>query len=407
MDLAKLPYLTDDLPGIGGATRQRAEDFHVREEPLVRPAGRGPHAFFLVTKTGITTQTAVERLARHMLVPRHAIGFAGLKDAQSVASQWMSLENADPKRLRAFRNRNLRIEELTWHSQRLRIGQLRANHFSVRIRGVGRGELSAAQAVLEALSRRGAPNYFGPQRFGLRGDNDALGEALLRGRLDDFLRLYLGSPLEGDEKEFRAAREAFQRGDLRGALRRWPRQCTDPRRALVSYMKRRRAIDAVAAIDVRLKRLLLSAFQSRIFNQVLAERIQTIDGLLEGDVVEDRATGELFPAEPTRDQGRLERFQISPTGILPGYDSRLSDGPAGRIERQVLSRGGIELEMFACHRAIAVKGARRALRFRLQEPAIAAGRDRHGTFIELRFAAPSGCYATVVLDEIRKTRTPT
>ncbi len=49
-----------------------------------------------------------------------------------------------------------------------------------------------------------------------------------------------------------------------------------------------------------------------------------------------------------------------------------------------------------------LKGARRALRFFVGDPALSSGDDAGGAFLEVQFTAPSGCYATVVLREIMK-----
>ena len=48
------------------------------------------------------------------------------------------------------------------------------------------------------------------------------------------------------------------------------------------------------------------------------------------------------------------------------------------------------------------KGTRRPLLFAIQSAALAEGDDEHGPYLEARFTAPSGCYATVVLGEIAK-----
>lgn len=401
----ELPYLTADLPGIGGQIKGRAEDFRVEEIPLVRPSGKGRHAFFKVEKIGITTRTAVERVARWMGVHPGLIGFAGMKDSLAVCMQWMSLERADERRLRAFRNRNVRVVDVAWHGQKLMIGQLLGNRFRVRVRGVGKAEFPKAQAILDVLDRRGVPNYFGQQRFGLRGDNDLLGETLIRGRWDLFIQLFLGRPQDGDAPEFRTARHAFDQGDFQRAMRAWPRQCTDPRKALSAFMKRHKPKDAVAVVDKRLRRLFLSAFQSRLFNDVLAVRIQSIDKVLGGDVLEDHQQRRLVPAVEVSDAiRRVAEFAFSPTGLLPGYDSVISPEAAGQIEQAALTRRGIDLAMFANYRPLDIRGARRPLRFPLRECRVHAGADGDGKYIELEFIAPPGCYATVLLDEVMKKK---
>ncbi|GAH69541.1 unnamed protein product, partial [marine sediment metagenome] len=141
-----LPFLTTDLPGIGGVIRRRLEDFRVEELPLYAPSGEGTHVYFRVVKSGVPTPVAVRRIARHMGVHPGAIGFAGLKDAHAITSQWMSLEFADEAQLARFRDSQVGIAEITRHGNKLRPGHLAGNCFGIRIRGVGEAQLPAAQA---------------------------------------------------------------------------------------------------------------------------------------------------------------------------------------------------------------------------------------------------------------------
>jgi hypothetical protein len=67
------------------------------------------------------------------------------------------------------------------------------------------------------------PNYFGPQRFGVRGDNGQIGLAALRGDYDEALALILGRPRDVDRGVVRQARELFDRKDLEGAAALWRR----------------------------------------------------------------------------------------------------------------------------------------------------------------------------------------
>ena len=41
----ELPYLTPDLPGVGGSIKDRPEDFFVQELPLYEPSGEGEHIY--------------------------------------------------------------------------------------------------------------------------------------------------------------------------------------------------------------------------------------------------------------------------------------------------------------------------------------------------------------------------
>ena len=401
--MTALPHLTSGLPGIGGVVKRRAEDLRVEEIPLPRRAGRGRHLYFQVTKSGITTQAAAERIARHVGARTDEIGYAGLKDAQAVATQWMSLKDGDPRLLASFRDRQIRIRDIQRRPGKLVPGELAGNRFIIRIRDVGKEKLPQARAILDVLARRGVPNYFGRQRFGARGDNAAMGEALVRGNLEEFVAIFLGRGTPADPPDSRAARDAFDLGMFGHAMRYWPRHCAAPRKALAAFMKNRRAADAVAAVDKWTKRIYVEAFAAELFNKMLARRIETMDRVLAGDLAEEQQTGRLFRVDdPAGEQARAKSFAISPTGPLAGRNCPLADERPGEIERQVLKERNVDLAMFERCKAANVQGGRRALRFRPAYATLSAGHDRHGSFIDVCFTAPPGCYATVLIDEICK-----
>ena len=397
------PYLTADLPGIGGRIKQRVEDFRVDELPAATPTGRGRYAHFRVIKKGMPTPVAVSRLARFLGVSPGDIGVAGMKDSQAVTSQWMSVDSSCTSRLERFRDAQIEIDEIIWHSERLRPGQLAGNRFAIRIRGAGRGKLAAATAVLDVLRRRGVPNFFGPQRFGRRGDTGRLGAAMVRGDGEEFVRLFLGGPIESDDRDATAARKAFDLGQFDRAIKNWPRHFVDQRKALAAYKRRRNPASALAAIDPRMKRLFVSAFQSEIFNTVLVRRLADFDRLWAGDLAQEAGDNPFFLVQdPAALAQKLAGLQISATGPIFGSRCPLAEGDPGRLERQVLAEFEVSPDDFVRVDRLEVKGSRRPLRFAMIEPGLSAGKDRFGEFIELRFTAPSGCYATIVLHEIMK-----
>ncbi|MBN1555514.1 MAG: tRNA pseudouridine(13) synthase TruD [Phycisphaerae bacterium] len=398
------PFLTNDLPGVGGTIKRRVEDFRVDEIPLYDACGEGTHVYFRIEKRGIPTPVAVERLAHHMNVRAGDIGVAGLKDAQALTTQTLSLEHADPEKLIAYHDHQMRVLEVSRHGNKLRPGHLAGNRFAIKIRDVSADALDPARAILDVLTRRGVPNYFGPQRFGLRGDTADLGEAIVRDDLDEFIHIFLGRPNDADPPDCRAARDAFEVGAMDRALKRWPRHYADQRKALAAYKKKHNPRHALNAIDKRMKRLFVSAFQSAIFNDVLARRIDTLDVVLAGDLAQKTDTGGIFPVEdPAVEQPRAAAFEISPTGPLPGYRERLAGGEPGKIEQDVIAARCLDLESLNKLGPLKVKGARRALRFPLHEPNLSAGADEQGPYLELTFTAPSGCYATIAVEEICKT----
>ena len=401
-----LPYVTSDLPGIGGTIKQSPTDFRVDEVPLYNASGEGTHIYFQLMKTGIPTNEAVRRMAAHLGVRPNDIGLAGLKDAHAVTTQWLSVEHVAPEKIEAYTDRQMRVLDVQRHTNKLRPGHLAGNKFTIRIRDVGADSLAPAKAILDVLAQRGVANYFGPQRFGARGDTAALGNALVRDDRAGFLSLFLGQPQEKDPPDCRAARDAFDVDALDRALKRWPRHYADQRRSLSAYKKRHKPGAAIAAIDKRLRRLFVSAFQSEVFNDILARRIETYDKVFVGDLAQKIDSGGIFRVEDQAvEQERADDFAISATGLLPGTRVSVAEGFGGEIETAVLAAREIDMESMGKVGTLKVPGTRRALRFPLIDPSLSVGDDETGSYLELIFQAPSGCYATIAVDEICKTGT--
>src|SRR5512142_1769433 len=176
--MTPLPLVTADLPGSGGTLRASPEDFRVDEVPAYLPSGTGPHLYVRIEKRGRTTPDALRAIARALGVPERDAGYAGLKDRDAVTTQWLSFPCARDPDPAALAGPGLRVLEASRHANKLRAGHVRANRFSIAVRG---GDAARAREAAAALAERGLPNFFGPQRFGTEGRNAEVGRALLRG----------------------------------------------------------------------------------------------------------------------------------------------------------------------------------------------------------------------------------
>lgn len=398
-----LPYL-NSFPGIGGVIKQRPEDFFVQELPLYEPGGEGEHVYVEVQKVGLSTFDAINRLADLLHVSSRDIGFAGMKDAQAVTRQIFSIHGTTEERAMSVRLPNLAVQWAVRHGNKLRLGHLSGNRFAIKIREVNPTDVVKLQPVVEELQRRGLPNFFGEQRFGRRDNNDQLGAALVRSDNVAVLRLLLGTPDRNlDDPQQYEARAAFDRRDNEAALHKFPRHCGMERRILARLIKAQKAGSAVRAIDEKLRRLWVSALQSRVFNDVLARRVGSIDRLMDGDLAYKHENGACFTVgSAAAEQARCEAWEISPTGPLVGYRMTWPHGEPGAIEHEVLDRFGLKPEMFKQHGRLRVKGARRPLRVRPADVTLAAGVDEHGGHITVAFTLPPGAFATVLLRELMK-----
>lgn len=338
-----LPYLTDDLPGIGGVLRATDDDFFVDEEPAYAPSGTGDHVFVQIEKRGMTTPHAVERIAKAIGVSPRDVGVAGMKDRHAVTRQWISLPPpTTPESVRTLALDDIAVVEVARHPHKLRTGHVRANRFVLRVREVGDDALSRATAILERLAAApGAPNWYGEQRFGRDGDNAEKGLAIVKG----------GKP---------------------------------PR-------------------DRKLARLLVSSLQSQLFNDWLRARMR--DGLyrrvLAGDVLHKIGGGMFVCEEPAVDEARLLAGELVVTGPMFGDRMRQpADGtPAAERERATLDAAQLLPDSFATVRSIA-EGTRRDATILIGEPTV---RLVEPGVLEVAFSLPGGAYATAVMRELMKS----
>jgi tRNA pseudouridine13 synthase len=399
-----LPYLTQECPGVGGVIKQRPEDFFVQEIPLYEPSGEGEHVYCEIQKVGIPTFEAINRIAAALNVSTRDIGYAGLKDAKAISRQILSILGTTEQ---AVMNLHLPDISVLWaarHGNKLRLGHLAGNRFAIKIRSVNPAGVVKIRPVLDVIEKRGLPNFFGEQRFGRRGDNDVLGACLIRGRPEELLHHLLGSPNpKTDDPETLLARTQFDQKNFEQSMKHWPRHSGMERRILARFIKTEKPGAAVKAIDQRLRRLWVSALQSRIFNDVLIQRIETIDKLFDGDVAYKHENGACFHVESAAtEQPRCDAFEISPTGPLVGHRVTMPLGEPLKIEEQVLKSHGLTSGHFKQEGQDQAKGARRPLRVKPAETTLEAGVDQHGTFITVAFTLPAGSFATELLREVMK-----
>ncbi len=395
MSRVRLPYVTTDVAGVGGRIRAVPEDFCVEEIPLYPASGTGDHVMCTIEKRGLSTHEAARRLSRALGASPDRVGYAGLKDADAVTVQRVSIEHVDPDAVAALDVPGIRVLDVARHGNKLKKGHLAGNRFRVRIRDAAAGALASAREALAILSERGVPNSFGEQRFGRAGNTHRLGRALLLSDGWAFLQELIGG-IAGDQGE--AARAALEEKDAARAAALLEGGHARERRVLLAAARfPGRPIVAVRTLDHALVDLFRSAYQSELFNQVLCRRFDGYDRFVEGELVWLHRNGAVFAlGDPAAEEERRRRVEISPSGPLFGPRSGTPTAEAAAIEESVLAANGLTRDMFRL--APGWRGARRPLRVPVSDASVGAD----GNDLILHFSLPPGAYATTLLREIMK-----
>jgi tRNA pseudouridine13 synthase len=323
-----------------------------------------------------------------------------MKDAGGVTRQTVSIPRVDTEKVLNVDVPGVKILSAVRHGNKLKLGHLAGNRFRVRICNPADNALERAGVILAVLRKRGVPNYFGNQRYGAQGNYPRVGRALLLGDWKAAVDAIIGSPQAVKDERWKAAIEAYRLGDIEASIAAMPAYCRTERDILLRLVKRPGAFDkALHAVNPRLRKLYLSAYQSSLFDVILEERLGGFDKVMDGDLAFKHANGACFLVlDAMSEVSRAESFEISPSGPLFGCRMKMPEGLPMRLEEQVLKGEGLDLKQFDIPGGFRLEGERRPLRIPVGEPVLEMESDA----LVFEFSLPRGAYATSVLREIMK-----
>lgn len=331
---------------------KNSENFFVEEIPLYSFDHTGEWLMLKVRKKDATTNEVVSQFSK-LGINKRDIGYAGLKDKDGLTVQWFSVPRKIRAKINEFSHPKIKIVEQDLHRNKLKIGHLKGNRFFVRLKKVLPVDAKKIERVLIDIKKYGIPNFFGYQRFGKYGDN------------------------------FEQAKE-FIFGDR--------------------YIK-----------DKRLQKLLISAYQSKLFNDWLMERIKLSNifdmkedelkfmgyekelikfikkqkhpfKLLPGDVMCHYPFGKNFYLEILEDTERFYKKDIVPTGLLPGKKALRAKDYARKIEEKY-------------DELIPANGDRRSAW--IFPEILEKTYIKEKAWYEFSFILPKGSYATVLVEILK------
>ncbi len=330
---------------------KNSDNFFVEEIPLYPFHHTGEWLMLKVRKKDTTTNEVVNVFSK-LGINRRDIGYAGLKDKDGLTVQWISIPRKYKDKINNFSHPKIKIVEKDLHRNKLKIGHLKGNRFFVRFKKVLPVDAKKIERVLIDIKKYGIPNFFGYQRFGKYGNN------------------------------FDQAKE-FIFGD--------------------KFIK-----------DKRLQKLLISAYQSKLFNDWLFERIKFSNifemndnelkqlgydkefikfiknqkhpfKLLIGDVMCHYPFGKNFYLEEDESE-RFYKKEIVPTGLLPGKKALRAKDKAREIEEKF-------------DELLPANGDRRSAWIFPEILEKTYIKDK--AWYEISFTLPKGSYATVMIEIIK------
>ena len=151
--------------------RQSVERFCVEELPLFRPSGRGQWLILTIRKRDMSTYKLLSVLKKATGADDREIGYAGLKDKNATTLQRISLPLRYEKGLKNLKTERIEVLKIERNHQPIGIGKLAGNAFEIVLEDLAPEDFRRFERALETLTEEGFPNYFGYQRFGSDGES--------------------------------------------------------------------------------------------------------------------------------------------------------------------------------------------------------------------------------------------
>jgi len=339
--------------------RQTPRDFVVEEIPLYEFSKEGEHLIMFIRKKNLSTAEMVGIIARYLNIKNKEIGYAGLKDKHAMTKQYISLHKKYEDDMEKFTHESIKIISKTYHTNKIRIGHLKGNRFYIKLKKVNPTTAKKIDEAIRNIEKNGMPNFFGYQRFGNDGNNHILGEKLAKG--------------EAKERNPRIKKlliNAYQSHLFNLWLSR--------RLEINSLVRSFEADELVSLLNMPVNEIKKLKKQSHPFK------------LIDGDIMEHYPHGRLFEFDGSEhDFDRFNARDISVTGLLCGKKTKLALGMARDIEKDFDDE-------------INIDGARR---YAWVYPSDIEGRfNQQEAQYEMNFTLPKGSYATVLIEEIAKRK---
>jgi tRNA pseudouridine13 synthase len=445
--LLGLGVYATETAGIGGVIRESMNDFLVEEvlvdgskarieevlKNKVLGATRVEQRYLLcvLVKRNWETFITLRNIAKQLGIDQRRIQIAGIKDAKAITAQFITIENCSFEDISRISVRDVEVRLIGYVRDALSPYFLLGNNFAIRIKAIRFSGATVEKRLAETVRRidaiGGIPNFFGHQRFGTtRPITHLVGEAIVKGDFEKAAMLFLAKPSVNEHPSSRQARKELQTTrNFKQALQDFPKQLRFERPMLRHLVEKPGDfVGAFGRLPVKLQRFFVQAHQSYLFNRFLSERIKNRISLNEAEVGDfvlniERSGLPMFQTAKVTDSKNVSEInKLIKTGrmrvALPlvGFKQRLSKGPMGRIEKEILDEENVETANFELNAApdMSMRGGLRAVVTPLREFQMLGFKtcetNRKEHYADLNFMLLRGSYATVFLREVMKPNDP-
>jgi tRNA pseudouridine13 synthase len=328
--------------------KQTPSDFIVTEITNKEPKEKGVYCYFWLTKTNLTTQQAVEKVAKALNTKK--IGFAGNKDKHAVTKQLCSAYKKTEEQINSITINNITLKFFGYGDTPISLGDLNANRFQIIVRDIDEKERNNFQN--KSKTPMAIVNYFDEQRFST--SNVDIGRAIVK----KYFKIAVGIILN-------------ESGDYNGRVK--------------EQIEKNSAdfIGALIKIPKKILRIIIHSYQSWLWNETAAEYIkQKTD---QTDTLDYSQGTFVFPKK-----------EIKNTKIpLIGFDTECEDEELNKIIKNLLQKENITPREFIIRQLPELSCTGETRQLLIEVTGLTQEQDENS--IMLSFTLPKGSYATIVI----------
>ena len=301
-------YATSKIKGIGGKYKNQLKDFIVKEidingKTLSIKEDYKSHPFskelkdqfttFNLTKVNKDTFEALRHIRKSLNIPFDWIKYSGLKDKFSISVQKIAIRGNFIEELRRLKLRDIFIRNIQPSKKSVKLGSHRGNHFTIILRNIknSRDLRANINNNISFLNNYGFPNYFGLQRFGsFRPNSHIVGHCLIEGDFKKAFEEYVTTTYSTELPESKRVRRNLRNDkNLEKAYKTFPNSLNYEKNMILHLIENPGDYKgSLNTLPSALKQLLVSSFQSFLFNKMLTLRVEKGFSLfkpIKGDVI--------------------------------------------------------------------------------------------------------------------------
>ena len=397
------------IVGIDGRIKLSPDQFAVEEiidsslDLSVSPDNEHLYPLYLLKKDGIDSTHAVNEVE---IATGLKLKIVGLKDAKAVTAQYASVSAKQQNAKHKLVTEHCTLDLAGYTTKPIAKAQLVANRFTIKINDFHGNVQQSIAELQECIEKNAVANFYGYQRFGSsRPVTHLMGREIVKRNFREAVNLFLCYYNEYENEHNKELREMCKDdSNFERVLQVMPSKMDLERILIEELVRSNDPVKAIRRLPITIRRLLVQAYQSYIFNRTLSIAIKEgyeIALPKQNDICFSFMPDDINMIGMNRFGGDAKNLQL-PAIPLAGYAFR-DDNRFSAMVKKVMEEESVSMKDFYMKelQEVSVEGGFRQASILCREFSHSLNDS-----LETKFVLNKGSYATILLRELMKPSDP-